>query len=289
MAYTKIKRRKKRRQNFRKFCFLFFWILLAFALILGAFGIYRALKPAAGAKADVQLTIPTEHTQDEVLLQLQEMAKDDPDVAAICKDPSRYPQPLLAALANNPEMSGFVKDYPGDGSAPKGLSLAERMEKAPLLLQWDERWGYLSYGEDCIGLSGCGPTALSMACFSLTKDDSLTPDAIASYAMKNGYYVEGSGTAWSLMEDFPRHCGLSVAEVGASREEMQNALDGGAVIICAMGPGDFTTQGHFIVIYDYNADGFFVNDPNSRARSALTWDFDDIRFQMRKIWALKNG
>lgn len=32
----------------------------------------------------------------------------------------------------------------------------------PLLLQWDERWGYSVYGDNMIAVNGCGPTAVAM-------------------------------------------------------------------------------------------------------------------------------
>lgn len=60
----------------------------------------------------------------------------------------------------------------------------------PLLLQWDKRWGYASYGDSIIGLAGCGPTCLSMVYVYFTHDLNGTPREIASYCEKNGYYTE---------------------------------------------------------------------------------------------------
>ena len=39
---------------------------------------------------------------------------------------------------------------------------------------------------------------------------------------------------------------------------MKQALDDGKVIVCSMGPGDFTTEGHFILIRGYDGNGFYV-------------------------------
>ena len=50
--------------------------------------------------------------------------------------------------------------------------------------------------------------------------------------------------------------------------ELEDRLEDGNMIICAMGPGDFSAQGHFIVIYDYTSDGFCVNDPFSYTNSS---------------------
>ncbi len=65
---------------------------------------------------------------------------------------------------------------------------------------------------------------------------------------------------------------------------MRATLDKGGVIVCAMGPGDFTATGHFIVIYGYDDEGFKVNDPNSTLRSSKGWKFEKIQRQIKKIW-----
>ena len=152
-------------------------------------------------------------------------------------------------------------------------------------MQWDPRWGYQPYGEQsCVGLAGCGPTCLSMTLYYLTGNDRLTPDAIAAYSMENGYYVEGSGTAWLLMEDLPARYGIGVRSLSLSFQNMTAALDHGGIIICAMGKGDFTTAGHFIVIYGYDGEGFWVNDPNCVARSERKWSYSELSGQIKNLW-----
>ncbi len=123
-----------------------------------------------------------------------------------------------------------------------------------------------------------------MALFYLTRDSRLTPAQIADYSMDNGYYMEGTGTAWALMEDVPKQYGLGVVKPGARAEELIDVLDNGGVIVCSVGRGDFTTQGHYIVIYGYESDGFLVNDPNCVARSRK-WAFSELKSQIKNIWA----
>ena len=52
-----------------------------------------------------------------------------------------------------------------------------------------------------------------------------------------------------------------------------------------MRPGDFTTEGHFIVIYGYDEEGFLVHDPNSRLRSEEEWTFQTLYPQIKNLWA----
>lgn len=230
---------------------------------------------------------PVQRTQTETIQRLEELGKNNPDIAAISRSSSQYPEAILTALANNPEMTDFVAGYLGDNEYVEGgLTELEKEQECPLLLQWDPRWGYEPYGGDsCIGLAGCGPTCLSMILYCLTRDETLTPDRIAAYSMENGYYVNGTGTAWGLMEDFPEIYGIKATELRMTERAVKAELDKGKVLICAMGQGDFTVSGHFIVIYGYGDNGFRVNDPNCVARSRKGWTFEEIKDQIKKIWS----
>ena len=229
---------------------------------------------------------PVKRTADEMAQRLKELGKENAVIEEISQNLSLYPESLLMALANNPEMADFVAGYPrSNGAVTGGLTNAEKVQDFPLLLQWDPRWGYHSYGDSCIGVAGCGPTCLSMVMLYLTGKEILTPDVIADYAMENGYYVSGTGTAWALIDSFPVRYGIKVSEPKIAERTVKAELDRGRVLICAMDQGDFTAGGHFIVIYGYDEEGLLVNDPNCVARSRKKWDFEDIKSQIKMIWA----
>ncbi|MCM1134928.1 MAG: C39 family peptidase [Clostridium sp.] len=222
----------------------------------------------------------------EVEGKLAELARKDKDIADIYAQREKYPEELLAALAANQEMTEFVKGYlTSDGTVTGGINAEEAKQAFPLFLQWDKRWGYSPYGKSSISISGCGPTCLSMVIFSLTRNEKATPDALARLSMDNGYYMEGEGTLWSFMTDGAAEYGINARELGLDEAAMKQSLDMGRPIICAMRPGDFTTTGHFIVIYDYDENGFMINDPNSRQRSNRQWDFDSLFYQIKNLWA----
>ena len=234
---------------------------------------------------------PRERTGEEVLARLDELASEDQRIAEILEDSWNYPDKLLEALANNPEMADFVAGYHDSGrGAGGGLTREEKKQEFPLFLQWDPRWGYEEYGDGSnIGLAGCGPTCLSMALYYLTGNETLTPDKMAEYSMENGYYISGTGTAWALLQDVPGQYGVEVSQPRTEEASMKAALDEKSVIICSMGPGDFTAAGHFIVIYGYDKKGFLVNDPNCVARSRQHWGFDELKGQIKNIWVLGSG
>lgn len=200
-----------------------------------------------------------------------------------------YPEELVALLKRNAETEEFVLQYPlkKDFFSRDALTECLRKEEVPLLMQWDSRWGYSVYGDGIMGLTGCGPTCLSMVAIHLLQDAELTPLYIADYAERNGYYVDGTGTAWTLMSEGARVLGLNVQEVSLDKNKVMKYLKQGRPIIASMGPGDFTGTGHFIVFVGAEDGKIRVNDPNSKEKSEKLWEFDDIKYQIKNMWAYK--
>ncbi len=199
----------------------------------------------------------------------------------------QYPEELLEMLSRNEDMLDFVLGYP----EKKGQVFANdvgNVEKGtvPLLLQYDEGWGYGDYGSSCVAISGCAPACLSMVYAGLTGDNSVTPYTVARYADENGYYVAGQGTSWSLITKGCGHFGLQGTELPLSESKVFGALENGQPIICSMRPGDFTTTGHFIVLTGVRDGKITVNDPNSRERSGKLWDYDRLSGQINNLWAM---
>ncbi len=200
-------------------------------------------------------------------------------------DTSGCPDELLELLQKNPETKEFVLNYPAkkDFYSREGLKELKK-DEIPLLLQWDERWGYYQYGDNVMGLTGCGPTCLSMVASFLLQNPELTPIYMADYATKNGYCVPGSGTSWEFMSKGAMGLGLQVWEVPLSESRVKEYLRQGNPIICIMGPGEFTDNGHFIVLTGLSDNKIKIHDSNSRERSNRLWGFEEIKGQIRNMW-----
>ena len=199
-----------------------------------------------------------------------------------------YPKELLEMLEKNEEAYDFVTNYPErETYLEKEIDISGICKKgeAPLLLQWDLRWGYDNYGDSMIGIAGCGPTCMTMAYLCLTGDTSMNPRKMADYATEKGYHTE-VGTSWSFFTQGASNLGLSGQELPLSESAMKQALDQGSVIISSMRPGDFTTTGHFILIRGYDEKGFLVNDPNSRKNSEKQWDYETLSGQIKGLWEI---
>lgn len=218
----------------------------------------------------------------------QPAVKDtDTKIAEIRKNSSLYPSKLLELLEKNEEVVDFVLNYPEKSSLPPAETIGDTPSKGsiPLLLQWDERWGYAPYGEETIiAISGCGPTCIAMVAAGLTADNTITPAVVAEYSSQNGYLDKNLNTSWELMTIGCRNFGISGTMLGLDENAMANTLAAGYPIICSMAPGIFTTTGHFIVLTGYENGSFTVNDPASRIRSSRTYKFSEFQDQIKNMW-----
>lgn len=275
------KKRRRLRRKIRRICRL----TAVLALLLVAVFALKKTNVIPGHH-NYEMEKPVQRTEEEVQKKLEEMAKKHREYKDILEHYEDYPETYLAALANNPEMLDYVKGYlDSHGVLDAKLTKSEKKEDYPLFIQWDKRWGYASYGTSSIGISGCGPTCLSMVIYGLTENELATPDKVARYSEEQGYYIEGTGTSWELMTDGAAAFGVAGSELSLDESSMKQALDAGHPIICAMRAGDFTAAGHFIMIYGYDKKGFIVNDPNSRTRSEKRWTYEELNGQIKNLWS----
>lgn len=222
---------------------------------------------------------------DEAVYSLEAMALKDQKVLKILRHSEEYPPVLLESLSKNPELLDFTLDYPEKKDTWKqNINIRHRPGQIPLLIQWNEDWGYAPYGNGIIGLDGCGPTCLAMVASGLTGDDAINPKTVAKFSEENGYIDESGATLWSLMTDGANKLGLHSKVIALDEQRMASELSQGHPIICSMRPGDFTTRGHFIVLYGYRDGEFLVHDPNSKIRSQKTWSYSRLQPQIKNLW-----
>lgn len=199
---------------------------------------------------------------------------------------AQYPESLITLLEGNPETEEFVLRYPLREKTEPDLSMFDRTAGVPLFLQWDSQWGYETYGSDYLAITGCGPTCLAMAGYYLTGSKNMNPKDIAIFAEENGYYAKGYGSSWTLISEGSTRLGLKAKELPLVKKKMTDALEAGNPVILAMGAGDFTTTGHYILLTGVENGFFRVNDPNSIANSQKLWSYEQIESQIRNIWQI---
>ncbi len=163
--------------------------------------------------------------------------------------------------------------------------------------QTDAQWAdYLYGGYDPISTHGCGPTTLATAVCSLT-GQLITPIDVAKWSANNGCYSKGYGSYHTLIPNGASYYGLTCESCDdISQESFQTYLSEGKLLILLMGPGDFSTSGHFILVHGYTADGeFYVSDCFSEENTAQTWSADSLISQLSTsasaggpVWVISN-
>ena len=218
---------------------------------------------------------------DQYKDQLGELYKKNPETKEIILNREKYSDDLLTWLFDHQE------ELSAQGLQAVDLKDYRIQNHIPVYFQWSEVWGYASYGSENIGMGGCGPTSLSMVATGLTGNTSFTPKYVADMSVNMGYYVDEVGTDWTLMTAGASEFGINSAQLtNWSEDTLKSELSAGHPIICSMGPGDFTNQGHFIVLSGLTEEGkVLINDPNSKINSRKKWDLNTIINQMNAAWS----
>ncbi len=290
------RRQRAKRKRIRKMRRIFFFVNVVLIVII-SITLWRKIRSISENEfysptsntADNVVDAPQILGNDEIKIKLEKLSNSNPEFKEVFRHADEYPQELLQALCNNPEMISYVSGYlTADGTPNGGITEEDLSTPVPLFLQWDTRWGYVPYGDSDVGQSGCAPTCLSMVIVALTGDTEATPNAVAAYSEKNGYYVKGTGTSWSLMTEGSSTFHISSKELPLSKSVIFSELESGHPIICSLRPGDFTTTGHFIVLTEVVDGEIRVNDPNSTARSSKLWSYETLENQIKNLWAFEN-
>lgn len=233
-----------------------------------------ALRTAARDDADARFAL--EHAADyarfgaEYRTQLLELAAEEPTARPfVAQVLGAYPSAASAGLDDGELHAG------GEGAA-----------RVPRLFQWNVRWGFVEYSAGPLGVTGCCPTALSMVCAALSDGAGRSPADLASLAVERGYVSEADGTYAEFLPAVAPELGLACEVLPSTADGIRAGLQRGAVLICDVGPGEFTDGGHFFVITGANADGTVsINDPYSAARSDRAWDPERLAAQSIGLYA----
>lgn len=113
--------------------------------------------------------------------------------------------------------------------------------------------------------SGCGPTAMADIVNTL-KDSSVDPWTLAQLSMEWGDRTYNSGTAWSFFKHVAEKYGFSKFIQSGSYSALSACIDAGGYVVCSMGPGYWTSGGHFICVWKYDGTYTYANDPASTTR-----------------------
>lgn len=253
-------------------------------------------EPQQAAKDPIDQAALVAVLGDDLAAQLIQAAETDENAAWVAAHPQDYlvdgdavQRKLLKLAATEPEAVAFVRTFPSAYPAETaGVCGEVEQGSVPRLYQWDERWGSTVYSSTTFALTGCCPTSLSMVYQGLTGKSDLSPYDMGKRASEGGYETAFDGTDATFLVNEAASLGLTCESVGADEASLRAALADGGVVICNVGPGDFTEAGHFFVITGIDDEGgLTINDPYSAERSNRTWDVGTVLGQTMALYGYR--
>ena len=166
-------------------------------------------------------------------------------------------------------------------------------------LQTDSRWRYNDYStsgeKTTIGASGCGPTAMAMV-LATWADKNVTPATECAWAKANGYKAYKSGTYYGYFTPAGARYGLKVRQLSwtniygnASSKlhaEAEEAIERGDLVIACMGKGNWTSSGHYVLVWEIQGNTIYINDPASTKKSRTQGDYSLFKKQVKYYWVI---
>lgn len=288
MTGTGKKNPSKRKQQVRRY-----WVMIGLVLVVALAAVICGLYFFGKGQDTASAGMPETKQQKELREQARQEAglsvetpEEHLEQVRIQATVQGYPKGVIELLDKNPATVDYVEAY----GEKQGQIYAEDIGddyvegQIPLLIQWDERWGYAPYGTSVVAVSGCGPTCMAMVAAGLNHDPTITPAKVAAYGTENSYVDEENNTYWAFMQEAGANWGLSCYSGFLTEQQLAAELSAGHPVICSMGPGYFTQNGHFIVMTGYENGQIRINDPFSKENSARTWSYAEIQSQIKAMW-----
>ena len=282
------------RYDSRQLLFIAAAIVVVFLLV---FGVVSCVRSCTAPKE----TVPVENEADsrvaagvseELTTELTQRLDQDKKVRWIAKHADEYPDERIIELAlREPAAIDFVRNYPGASHKTSRYNEEATKGTYPALYTWDERWGNMEYGgEDLpLGLTGSGPTCLSMAYIGLTGRVDRSPADMAELAQDNGWDTGNAYCTGELFTSGAGTVGLLSSEVAIDEDTFTRVLENN-VIVCRVKSESFTPMEHYVLIVGlYDNGSVRVLDPTSTSVSTRQWDVATVVSYTESAYALSSS
>ena len=174
------------------------------------------------------------------------------------------------------------------------------MIKPVSYLQTDHRWANLDYsakGEKTrIRASGCGPTAMAMV-LATWADPSVTPKTECAWALAHGFKAPHQGTYYGYFEEAGLRYGLKTYRLNyanlygndrsAYHAQARDAIDRGDLVIACMGKGNWTSSGHYVLVWEIDGNTIYINDPASTLARRTRGSYALFKQQVKYYWIIE--
>lgn len=182
---------------------------------------------------------------------------------------------LIQLALNEPEavklVAGLLSEETDRSAKPYGTDAAKG--SYPKLYNWDLRWGYTTFGDGLLALTGSGPSSMAITYIGLTGKTDYTPADFAKLATEGAGTDATFGIAATFVEKQLKSLGLSFEEFTPDGDDLTAVIESGTVVLVPLKVGTFGDQAHWIVVVGENLDGSVnIIDPTSSANTAHPWD-----------------
>lgn len=171
-------------------------------------------------------------------------------------------------------------------------------KKPVYYMQTDPRWADIDYSakgeKTTIGRAGCGPTTAAMV-LATWKDKKITPKETAAWALHHGFKAVEQGTYYGYFAALGKAYGVPMSMLNPqnlrqmsadnSKKYHKTALEEvkkGNLVIACMGPGLWTSGGHYVLWYKAGNGKVLINDPASkqpqRLNAPVTLFFSQVKY-----------
>lgn len=152
-----------------------------------------------------------------------------------------------------------------------------------------------------ISEAGCGPTSSAMLIQTLRPDTTVTPITTADWSKAHGYKIKNQGTSYAYFTPQFKQYGIECKQLNSDsvyhntkssvHDNAKKALkDGNHFLIACMGPGNWTSSGHYIVIYKIDDNNnVYINDPASTSSSRTKSTWSKFSNEVKYYWKIKYG
>lgn len=149
-------------------------------------------------------------------------------------------------------------------------------EVMPLYLQTDPQWAKVSYAGGTIADQGCGLTAAAMAVEYMCQSN-VTPDTLA-LAVGDTCLTDGVNDPAKFCDYIKRTYGADLTGVMWTTSEGLEAVANGYMVFAGMQGylGDRYYDGHVVLIWRVDSDGWYVRDPADGANSQKVWSVEEL-------------
>jgi hypothetical protein len=268
-------------------------ILLVFLLIFGMVSCVQSCSSQKVDDGETQVNAIDSRvaygTDEDLTSELSTVLDQSEDLQWIAKHADEYSDARIVELAiREPAAISFVRNQLDAEKKAESYDDEVTQGTYPLLYDWDSRWGYVEYGGDGLplGLTGSGPTCLSMAYMGLTGKADMTPADMADLAAEYGYDTGDAFCTSDLFTAQAENLGLSCVQTGLTSDELTTALASG-VVVAQVNADTLTSEAHWVLVVTTNDDGSVtVYDPTSTDVSSHTWDPGTIAASSSGFWCL---